>query len=336
MFKNRSSQRRTFNSRGFSVIELLIAVTMSAVVVAAVYSSFIIQQRSMNAQDLTADTNSYSKVAFNMMIDDIREAGFGFPGPVSNPNVNGLTQYINVSDSGTNGGPDAVTVVGGFRDAATLAVPTIIGTNQIQITYIDNNPVFNTTDRSAISIDGVFYAKIISCTTDTNGMCSASALITLDRPLNKPIPAARRLYVLEDRTFCVTANAEFRRISRNADVANCAGTANSNTETLAENINDLQFAYAVDANGDGRIDDQNGNSTFDTGDYLNPPLPANSTILAVRTSILAATGRDDPNLEASTKPYFSTGITLENNNNGDSDRQRRTLWSMEVSFRNAI
>ena len=64
---------------GFTLIELLIALVISMVIIGAIYGSYISQQRSYIAQDQVAEMNSTSKIALDMIVNDIREIGFGLP-----------------------------------------------------------------------------------------------------------------------------------------------------------------------------------------------------------------------------------------------------------------
>ena len=49
------------------------------VIIGAIYGSYISQQRSYIAQDQVAEMNSTSKIALDMIVNDIRETGFGLP-----------------------------------------------------------------------------------------------------------------------------------------------------------------------------------------------------------------------------------------------------------------
>jgi len=55
---------------------------------------------------------------------------------------------------------------------------------------------------------------------------------------------------------------------------------------LANGVEDLQFAFAIDADGDGLIDDTDGDGIVGPGDYLNgDAVPDNDQIMAVRISM---------------------------------------------------
>jgi prepilin-type N-terminal cleavage/methylation domain-containing protein len=329
------------NKAGFTIIELMVAVAISLLAVAAVYSSFIIQQRSLTSQDQVAETQVASKISFDMVVDEVRNAGFGFPA-AETVDINNFSSTVTDCDNCDGNGTDAITFTGGFRQLAELAEPAVTGLHTIRLSYT-GSPKFNLTDSRFITFDGVGFAEIINCALesgdDDNAKCD-EGVFALDRGINKPYPAGRPVYLVEDVTYCVVTDQndddfmDLRRIRRNADVAACSGTTTSETDALAEDINDLQFAYAVDNDDDGRIDDQNDNNIFDPGDYISPPLPVNSKVMAVRVNVLASTRAENPNIDPSTKPYYVTGITLENNTTSDQDSFVRRIWSMEASVRN--
>jgi prepilin-type N-terminal cleavage/methylation domain-containing protein len=323
------------NKKGFTIIELMIALLITALAISAIYATFVAQQRSFTAQDQISETQGSSKVAFNLLVDAVRNAGFGYP-RLEAPVINGFAGGIGVEESGDDGGPDSITLVGGYRQVGTLAEPAVIGLDTITISYLDSNAIVNLEDRMHITFDGVGYARIADCTLEDD-RCSAADNIVLDRGINKPYPAGRPIYVLEDITYCVDDNSSLMKRQRGADAVNC--TEGNFIDTIADNIDDLQFAYAVDTDGDGLINDDfpggNNNGIFDPGDFITPPFPFNSRVMAVRLNILARTRQDNPNIESTTKPFHDTGITLENNTTPDDDQLTRKFWTMETFLRNA-
>ncbi|GAB4542944.1 MAG: hypothetical protein Fur0020_12390 [Thermodesulfovibrionia bacterium] len=303
---------------GFTLMELLVTVVMTTIVIAAVFTTFITQQRSFGTQDQVAEMVQSSKIAFNILVDTIRNTGSGYP-ESEYPDINGHGVVIDAVDSGDNGGPDAVTLIGGFKRVATLSQSLAYGSNQMRISYIDE-PEFNMADKRYISIDGIGYATITNCTLDDNGKCDSSQLITLDRAVNVSYPAGRPVYLVEDITFCVNDNRELQMRKRGANAATCTG--GNEVETVLQNVDDLQFSYGVDTDKDNVIDR-----------WVNTP-PAGSIVNAVRVGIVTRTMREDQDLNPASKPYHTTGITLENNNTPDNDRFRRMVWQMTITVRN--
>lgn len=332
-FKFQICNLKFLNSRraGFTLVELMIAVTITVFAMAAVYTSFIVQQRSFVAQDQVSETQISSKIAFDIIVDRIRSAGFGYP-ITETPTINGVSGIIGTGDAGTGNSPDSVTLVGGFRALGNLGLPAGQSSAQIEQQdatgyYIDicysTATRFNTTDMRYLSIDGTFYAEVSqindgAATADCGVM--AMSRLYLDRPITIEFPVDRPIYLIE--------NVVFQLNGTDLQVVTPSGT-----DTLASNIDDLQFAYAVDADDDGQIDDQNGNGAVDPGDYINPPI-GNVKVLGIRTNLLASTANPDQTLDPATKPYAS-GITLENGSTiGAGDRIRRRVWLTEILLKN--
>jgi prepilin-type N-terminal cleavage/methylation domain-containing protein len=338
------------SERGYTLTELIIAIAIGTILIAGASATYVTQNRSYVAQESVSEINTQSKIAHDLIVNDIRSAGFGIPTDMNQDPINGFTNIVTPVDN-TNT-PDAITLVGGYRMIGTLwpagvgpgaPCPATIplGSTQVRIIYTGTDAP-NTTNNRFLSIDGVDFVQVQACTLGGNGSCDNNT-ITIDRPLSQEFPlldtdgdglcdTGRPVYLVEDATFCVDNNSILRRIRRNANPNNCTGTATSENEAIAENIEDLQFAYAIDANADGRIDDQNGNGTVDAGDFLNGAAVADpSTIRAVRVNILARADRPDPN-------YLGLGnppAAIENrNHNPTNDNFRRRWWQSITAMRN--
>lgn len=335
----------------------MVAIVISAIAMAAVYSTFIVQQRSFTIQDQVSETQVSSKIAFNMLTDRIMGAGFGYP-INQTPTINGVSGIIGAVDAGAGNSPDSIIIVSGHTQVGTLGVPAgqtaVNGEQQFDVAlnsfYMDicysGATVFNTTNYRFLSVDGVHYAEVnlinntaglADCNLDGNNETVPRLYIggplSADFPANPPTP----VYMISgDPLNIVVSNG----VNCNAPVGtNClqitepSGTTTL-AATLATDIEDIQFAYAYDLNPmDGNIDDLNGNGTFDPGDY-NSSVPAGAEILAVRANLLASVANIDPRLAPASKPY-SAGIKLENGSTiGAGDQFRRRVWSKEILLRN--
>jgi len=326
------------NNRGYTLAEVIIALMISMILIAASSATYIAQNRSYVAQESVSEVNTQSKIAHDTVASGIRTAGFGTSEDMNMDPVNTYTDMINVIDNTL--ASDAITVVGGFRMVGTLwplgggpgmACPASVpmGDTQIVIDYAGTEGP-NTTDKRFISIDGVSFVQVSNCAIGAGGICGAN--ITIDRSLSHNFPlldtsgdglcdTGRPVYLVEDVTFCVDGNSDLRRIRRNANAAACTGIATSDDDVIAENIEDLQFAYGIDADGDG---------VLDGGAYVNNVADP-STIKSIRINVLAMTNRADQNYTGLGNPP----ATIENRNHAaTNDDFRRRWWQTIVTMRN--
>ncbi len=326
------------NNRGYTLAEVMIALVISMILIAASSATYIAQNRSYVAQESVSEVNTQSKIAHDIVANGIRTAGFGTASDMDMDPVNTYTDMINVIDNTAS--PDAITVIGGFRFIGTIwpsgggpsiACPATVPMGDTQI-YIDYDGIEgpNMTDKRFLSVDGVSFIQVANCAIGGNGNCGNN--ITIDRSMSHNFPVldttgdglcdtGRPVYLVEDVTFCVDGNSDLRKISRNANVGACTGLITSDNEVIAENIEDLQLAYGVDADGDG---------VLDGGAYVNNVADP-STIKSIRVNILARTSRADQDYTGLGNPP----AVIENRNHpATNDDFRRRWWQTVVTMRN--
>lgn len=331
------------NVNGYTIAEMMVAILVGTLLISAAAATYIAQNRSYTTQESVSEINTQSKIAHDMISNDIKTAGFGVADDIAADPVTGYSTIMTPVDSSTL--PDTITIVGAFRRIGTLwpvgvgpgtACPNEITMGTTQVSLILSGTVgANTTDRRYLSFDGVDYAEVLSCTL-SGGNCS-SGIITLNRPLTATYPlmdtdndgncdTGRPVYLVEDVTYCIDANSTLRRIRRNTNAAaSCTGIATSDNDAIAENIEDLQFAYARDTNNDGMFD-----TVFEDAPTVNDTT-FNSAIQTIRVNILARADRRDDN-------YAGQGIppaAIENRNHSQtSDDFRRRWWQKTATIRN--
>jgi len=69
---------------GFTLVELLAAILISSIAMAGIYSIFISQQRAFSAQEQIAEMNQNIRAAMDLMIREIRLAGYKTSGTAFN------------------------------------------------------------------------------------------------------------------------------------------------------------------------------------------------------------------------------------------------------------
>ncbi len=336
------------DNKGYTLIEVMIAVGISIVLIAGASGTYIVQNRSYVAQESVSEINTQSKVSHDLIANDLKSAGFGAPSDLNLDPINTLTDIITLDDRTWES--DSITIVGGFRMIGTIwpsgggtgmACPATVslGATQVNIEYSGTEGP-NLTDKRYISIDGINFAQVSNCAISGTS-CGSS--ITLDRALTQNFPLqdtdsdgfcdeGRPVYLIEDVSFCVDYEMNLRRIRRNKLPGTCMGIDTSDDEVIAENIEDLQFAFAVDANDDGETDDQNGDAIINGDDFIDGgTISDTSTITAARINILARAKNADVNYDGQGNPPSM----IENRAHYPTyDDYRRRWWKTIVNMRN--
>jgi prepilin-type N-terminal cleavage/methylation domain-containing protein len=246
------------SNEGLTLIELLIAMVISAILIAAIYHTFIRQQKTYTVQEQVVDMQQNVRVAINRMMREIRMAGFGNVGNVLTL-PGGVNGFTNVITPGTN----SITVVGGFKqilqdnvDRDPITIDSDLG-NQITLNFATD--AFDREKHKFISIGGVESNIVVSPRT-------GATLIFGER--NNPLrhPRGTSIYKIQAITYSLGTSNGKPALLRNENT-------DGGNQPLAENIEGLQFEYF----------DADGNQT---------ETPAN--IRMIRVTVTAKTDMPDP------------------------------------------
>jgi len=220
--------------RGVTLVELMIALMMSSILIAALYRTFIGQQKTYTVQEQVADMQQNVRVSIHRMMSEIRMAGFG---NVNNAlglsgGVNGFTQVITPNNN-------TLTIVGGFKQIKRdNGDPILInsvgkdptGKNTLTLNYATDN--FDGAKHHFISIGGL----------ESNTVASRSgSVLTLNLPLTLIPRAGTPIFKIQAITYVLGLSDGKKVLQRNE---NTGGGAFA----VAENIENVQFEY-FDANG---------------------------------------------------------------------------------------
>jgi prepilin-type N-terminal cleavage/methylation domain-containing protein len=104
--------------KGFSLIEMLIALVIGAIIIAGVYRTFTTQQKTFTVQEQVSEAQQNARAVMDLMARDIRMAGFGKLGwPVE-----GISETVTVI-VGANPAPNrevTLELVGAFGSPLAL------------------------------------------------------------------------------------------------------------------------------------------------------------------------------------------------------------------------
>lgn len=249
-------------NKGITLIELLVALAISGLLVAALYRTFIGQQKTYVAQDQVVDMQQNMRVAISRMMGDIRMTGFGNVSMVLPVTFTGST-FNNILNPNTPVS-DSLTLVTSLNTLATLTTSGSIGQNQIVVSTLTDsqgNTLFDTGNRRYISVGGL-ESYIITSVDNGTSTITLNGSLTYNHPFGTPVFTIRAI------TYQVADMAGIPTLLRNENI----GDGN---QPQADYIENLQFAYFDD-------------SGILTANPLNMRL--------VQVTLTARTGSQDPEL----------------------------------------
>lgn len=285
---------------GLSLVEILMAMVIALIVIAAIYKTQTAQTRAYHIQELVAEMQQNARMAMEIIARDVRMAGFEAEG-YTVPDSNALVA-INRST-----GPDGMIISGHDTVASqglstTLTADVDVGDGAITVTTVDPNG-----DGSDDFTENA--GVIISNGTNTEGfrIISVAGTTLTFAGVNGSSDTLVNAY-LAANTFVAPAiiyDVNTNSLRRNGDA-------------LANNIEDLQLAYLF---SDGDVwnspDDTDGDDTNDRVD-----------IRSVRINVLARPSRVDPDFNGR-RPAVEDRPEA-----GSTDHYRRRLLSAVVKVRN--
>jgi Tfp pilus assembly protein PilW len=86
----------------------------------------------------------------------------------------------------------------------------------------------------------------------------------------------------------------------------------SNTEALLENVSALNFSYGTDENGDGVMDDRDGDQMLSLNDWVPQAAVGTRRVVAVRASLTARPNQVNQDLQNTAPRTLVSAITLRN------------------------
>jgi type IV pilus assembly protein PilW len=313
--------------RGFSLIELTVAVGIFGLITLAGFTVLSSGSRNAAMNDETVKILQNVRMAMDLVARDIRMAGYGNP-PTPNTvplAANNCAAIINPTNS--SAGPDSISLITIDQVIGRLTTDEP-GVTPTQLTL---DSVTGLAVNDVVSIDGVFTATLNAVNTGAKTVTMATAM---QAPMSFNGAADTGTQVV--RLACV-----------NYSVDTATNKLLRDGVPVADGIEDLQLAYGVDANGDGMIDDQNGNNSVDCLDLIPNALdqtvantvgcsgtggvaavPADpTTIRLVRISVVGKASKPDPSYTA------SSALAVEDHNITSASSYRRRVLTRTVSLR---
>lgn len=328
---------------GFTLVELMAAVVITSVIVAAGFTALTGTSKAARANDQAASTQQNVRLAMEMISADIKMAGFGMTGPVGACNT-----AIVPADNNPAGPLTAINDTG--PDSVSLVVPITgpgapLGTLQVQATGPITTIQLSPGSVAAMQAAGLAVNSVVSIGGVVSGTVSAINVAGDALTLLNAIPApavfpgcaapctGTQVYLLQCITYqIIPAPDAFNICAGNtpclvrgvAPALNC-NIAASPCVPITDGIEDLQLAYACDGcnaavNGgiaDGIIDSQTPPFTapFAQTDFVSnnawtvaPMTP--TTIRLVQINVVARQTQNDLGFGEPQTPAVSSAAAL--------------------------
>jgi len=359
------------DNKGFSLVELLIAMVIASAVGLAGISLFSSSNWSQKTQEDVTEAQQNVRVATDRLAKDIRMAGYGLPDPPFSLTFTGLpatfvgqsggditlTSSITVNNSST--APDTITILGigyevGTLDTTTAAVncgngfqANMSGANCIRLSATAAVPATETIDkffpggsfnsnRKYISLGGARYIELAAA--GQGGQASRTLTLGTPATLDRSYPDGTPVYIIQAIQYTIVSDTSIAGCSAtnpclvSLDATGLRGMngGTPSRQLLAENIEDVQFAYGIDVSPrDGRMDDTaDGTAGYAATDFLNAPTD-NTSIITVRATIVGRTRNEDMKGQTGFKRP-----AVEDRAEGASDGYRRRVLTKVVKIRN--
>jgi prepilin-type N-terminal cleavage/methylation domain-containing protein len=275
--------RKMGRDKGLTLIELLVAMVISAILIAAIYRTFISQQKTYVVQEQVADMQQNARVAINRMMREIRMAGFGnvssvLPIVTIDGTFNNIINPSNDKDNIKGQHDDQITIIGAFEKVSVLATDHAAGANIIQLSNLSKDDFDPDSNKKYICIGGLESYIVMNIDVSKKEVTLNGNLMNSHKP---GIP----VFKIKAITYKLNLQKGVPVLEREDNTDGGGG------QDIAENIENLQFRYILD-------------------DESESDLPADpSKIRLVRVTVNARTGISDLEFKGGEGGYRRRTIT---------------------------
>lgn len=324
---------RSHPERGFSLVEMLVAMLLGITLMAAVVQIFISSKQTYRMRDQVAALTDNGRFAVELMQREIRMAGYSGCRTLSSlqPNVvaDNPPDFSEVADG-----------IQGFNNGSGWANPTsttrVAGTDVLTVTHASGNGVPLTSDMADL-------AAPVQVSSQTTVISDSQLLLVSDCQMVDMFRASTvtensGTYTINHTNATNTSDLLSTTYKENAMVMTMASTTffvgvnaggegslymvpldSATAVELVTGVQDMQLLYAVDTDAD-RLPDSYVDASAVT-DW--------ATVLGVNVGLLLNT---DDNVAADPQPLVFNGASA----NPSSDKRLRTSFWSAVALRNRM
>ncbi len=330
------TQEGTSTQRGFTLVELMISLVLFSIAVAGVLSVAVSMTQAYREQRQVINAEASVRAPLDYLSDALRQASPG----VSDPN---LVQDFHTCQIGAIGytnsstGPDELDLI-----YATGGIVTSLSTAAFDV----NSTTITVTDASQLSpgdfvlVTDFTYGMLVKIDSIAGNVltlaakCSTPASLTMWPTATTNYPVGSLVIRAQHAHFEIQTvdGVPTLTMDPDGDAANGGGTATF--EPLAENIEDMQIAYGIDAdtlNGISELGAAAGDDEWQFNvDGPAEVIPLGAKIRAVRVTLIARTATA---LFGNTALFYKRPAA-EDHAAGSFDNYRRRVLRSIVELRN--
>jgi type IV pilus assembly protein PilW len=309
------AQRRAPHQGGFTLVELMVAITLGLFLMIGLISLIVSSVSTRSELDKSSRQIENGRYALQLLGEDVQVAGyvgstastsFALVAPVACPTTQAQLGYLATTNPGQSKVP--------YPLQGLSTVPTCIATDptakakagagMLLVTRVSTTPVAVPVPASGAT---EIYLQVSNCSSDLQPFVIAAGASTASfnlqqkdcvatnlAPLRKVV---QRVYFVSTCNVCTGTGADTTPTLKMAEYLNGAMTITP----LVEGIEDLQFDYGIDMDGDGSPDCYTSNPDSPPAAEVAPavcPQPATpydwtnaasnwSNVMAVRVHVLA-------------------------------------------------
>ncbi|MGB0845964.1 MAG: PilW family protein [Thiolinea sp.] len=277
-------------NRGFTLVELMLAMALGIFLIAGVSTVYISSKQTYKVRDQTSELDENARVALRALKHHIEHAGYASTTGMLVPNYVIPGGTVIASSNCADGTPNIV-----------------------------NTAVINTTvDRDA-SAGGDTIGVIYMADRQLNADCSGTTMVPT-REQCLPPASANRTASFVYNSFSV-GSTRTNSMGDDVPALRCGGSLNNNLQPWAEGIENIQFQYGIDNNGDGAVDNYWSADAVDAGGVWE-------NIITVRVGLLVRS--IDPVFEQAVAESYQVLDQVI----GTTDRYRRNVYTTTIRLKN--
>jgi prepilin-type N-terminal cleavage/methylation domain-containing protein len=319
---------------GFTIIEMMVAVAILAAVVGGVMQSFVVQNRAYTVVDQTTESQQNLRAISGLLERDLRMTGFM------------VSEAAVVCGLDNTGGPDAIWVTDSEpldpTNQPSAALGALVQTGYTgsigsTMSIVIDNAVLDTNDGDALDVDA-YYDN------DGDGVADADfdegagvILVDVANP-SRGTACGTVIDVVSATTLRVEfvntiggGGSQLRLIPAIRYEVDVDGNLLRNGQPLAGDIDDLQIAYFIDADGNGHYDTtpDEYQGSYEASDVYESRNTDHRRLREIRFNVVLRARSEDPTyvagFEQATENRAAAGV---------SDGFRRRLLTTIVRPRN--